>query len=416
MNRYKFNYLEYSAAGIFFFLLFAPKINLIDFAGSGIRVDDFLLLIFLFILLPIIHNISTPSQLKIFNLFLITGIISIFFGVFYGRVQLFESLLYWIRNVQYLVYFLVGFYAAKIINLQRTLTLFAGFLVFLIVLEQFTGITLSDRFAGSGRFSGNTGGPYELAAICAFLIFYFIHYRVNLFYVAATFLMLVMTQSRITLAAVVIVLLLQHRKGRLWLILFACLALIIFAILMGDSGVAERILGLFKPETYESILGNSIIIPKFSDTASYRYWAFEDILNSVFSSEGDVSALIRFIRWTSLLASVQSCGVSCWLFGLGPSFGSSAVDGNIVRFIVEYGLIGSFLFFTGLWSVVSATQSDWLKRYFFVLLFTAFAIDIFVSLKAMALLWFACGYILKRKKIYPEFSKYHSTSINTELH
>lgn len=399
MSRLSSNYLERSAVAVTLFLLFAPKINLIEFGGSGLRIDDLLLLVFSLIWLPTLRSLSVPRQFKFIILFFIFGLLSSFIGALQGRVGLGESVLYWTRNLQYLNFFIVGIYAARLLDLRRTLIALTVFLVLLALLEQFGGISLPDRFVGSGRFSGNTGGPYELAVVCAFLCLYFVSCRSSLIYVIGALALLILTQSRITLAATVLVLIVFHGRRNLRLIPLGCAFLLLFGALLSESSVAERLGGLFSWESYDAVWDYSRSIPVFSDTFSYRSWAFEDMLDDAFASGGDVSAFIRFFRWTSLLGSLQSCGISCWLFGLGPSFGSAAVDGNLVRFLVEYGIVGSLFFYLGVWKVVSSTKSSWLREYFFVLLITAVAIDIFVAYKAMALLWFACGYVLKRRDI-----------------
>jgi hypothetical protein len=131
------------------------------------------------------------------------------------------------------------------------------------------------------------------------------------------------------------------------------------------------------------------VIPTYNTSEEYIQGQFLSATgDSVQLGEEDVSSFIRVFRWTSLVRSTLAHVDSC-IIGLGPSFGSAAVDGYYVRVFIETGIVGLILFFrfakallgdqnSGLWSF---------REYVFILLITACFIDIFTSYKAMILLW-----------------------------
>jgi hypothetical protein len=77
------------------------------------------------------------------------------------------------------------------------------------------------------------------------------------------------------------------------------------------------------------------------------------------------------------------------LLGLGPSFGTAAVDGYFVRLFIETGFVGLSAFFVFSIAMLSqAKQTSWnFRNYFIILLGTCLFIDIGVSYKPMLLLW-----------------------------
>jgi hypothetical protein len=97
--------------------------------------------------------------------------------------------------------------------------------------------------------------------------------------------------------------------------------------------------------------------------------------------------MIRMYRWATLLKTTLAHGDSV-LLGLGPSFGSAAVDGYYVRVFIETGILGAavFLWFLRrLWQAQPAGAA--FREFVLIVMVSALVIDVFASYKTMLLLW-----------------------------
>ena len=382
----------------FWWMLFGVKINIVDLGGSGVRLDDVIFALSVPLLIMAIPPTSLPRPFVTFCLFVLTSLLSLLLGAIAVRISLIEGILYWFRNLQYVSFFLLGLLLAQRLSLERMLRAYTLYLVIFIALQYFNLLPSFSAFVGSSRAIANTGGPYELAAIAALLGFFFWHQARNRFYFVCAIVILVMTQSRITLAAFVLVMfaLGVKTRGRIVGLSVGLAAALVFSFV--DLAVLDRFAGLFDEKTLQTFVKLLGDIPSFPDTWGYRDWAFSTFMDAL-PTDGDTSAIIRFTRQFSLIQSTLNCGTECVLFGLGPSFAVSAVDGNLVRLFVEYGVIGTLLFLVGTWQVAKRTGNRTVISYYVLLVITAFAIDILVSSKAMSLFWFLCGYYWQRRLV-----------------
>lgn len=372
--------------------LFSFKINVVAIGGSGLRLDDVIFIIGLPLLLFLFSNIEIRPEFRIFFIFLASSFLSLLLASYYGRISFLEGIFYWGRNIQYMGFFLIGLILAGYVNLTKIFKSYIIYVVAFLTLQYFNIMPTFSLFVGSGRAVANTGGPYELAVLAGLLAIYFWFQSNNKFYFFCALVILFLTQSRITLVALLLIMFFKAFKLGGKLAFLAVTTAAVFVLSLADLGVFDRFLTLFDAKTLEA--GKLLFdgVPHFANTTDYRQWAFVDYGTSLGNSEGDISTYIRLIRQYSLFLSMQDCGVSCQLFGLGPSFASAAVDGNIVRLLVEYGLVGTLLFIYGIKKVVYSSGNVMLRHYFILLLITAIAIDILVSSKAMCLMWFLCGY------------------------
>lgn len=387
----------------FWWLLFGVKINLVAFGGSGARLDDVVFILSLPVLILAISEFSISRKFVLFCVFLLFSLLSLMLGAVHARISLLEGMFYWFRNIQYLTFFLIGLLLAGHMSMERVLRAYTLYLVVILTLQYLGLFPTFSMFVGSGRAVANTGGPYELAVIASFLAFFFWHQAPNRFYFLCSAVILVLTQSRITLFAFVIIMFALGLKARGRIVAIAGVLVLVLLFSFVELGVLDRFAELFNQKTLDTFTDLLSGIPTFSDTWDYRDWAFSSFLETL-SVEGDTSAIIRFSRQVSLVHSTVACGAECVLFGLGPSFASSAVDGNIVRFFVEYGIVGTVLFLFGAYRVAKATGNRTVISYFFLLVITACAIDILVSSKAMSLFWFLCGFYSIKNEVFGERS------------
>lgn len=399
MKIFSSGLLTYCAI-VFIISLFSFKINILEIGGSGIRLDDFLLFSSLPLFLFIFDKVKIRSEFKYFFLFIGFSLLSLILGVFFNRISFLEGAFYWFRNIQYMCFFVFGMVLASHINIDRVFRYYIIYVVIFLLLQYFSLIPTFSLFVGSGRAVANTSGPYELAVLMGLTAFFFWFESPRKIYIGLSILILFLTQSRISLVALILILFFAAFKMRGRLVFLGLCVAGVFVVSVSDIGALDRFTLLFDQKTLDSfdIIFNGI--PHFNNTWAYRDWAFVDYVDVLAGTEGDKSTYIRLIRQYSLFQSIKECGASCVLFGLGPSFASAAVDGNLTRLLVEYGAVGTCLFIFGIWKVVAATGKKAVKYYFFLLLITAIAIDILVSSKAMFLLWFLCGYYCHNNRFF----------------
>lgn len=383
----------------FWTILFGFKVNLIDIGSSGLRLDDVILLCAIPLILFAVQELRVRKEFRWFLLFLLSSLISLVLGVKGGRIELAEGALYWLRNIQYTIFYFVGILLARHVNLDRVLRVYVWFLLTVITLQFADLLPIFSLYQGASRAVANTGGPYELAVMASLSALYFYFQQRRLLYVALSVLILILTQSRVTLIGLLAIFFLSSFKMRGRIVFAVVLAVVVVGFSAFDSGVLNRFALVLDAKTIDTFALITHDIPWFSETSSYRSWAFVDYTDLLNDIDGDRSTFIRFIRQFSLGSSLQHCGLECIFMGLGPSFASSAVDGNLLRLVVEYGFIGAFLFLLGIWRVAQNTGNRMIQLYFWLLVFTAIAIDILVSSKAMSLFWFLCGYYSMNNEI-----------------
>jgi hypothetical protein len=144
--------------------------------------------------------------------------------------------------------------------------------------------------------------------------------------------------------------------------------------------------------------------PVAKNATDYMEGSFHD-LNGLDTAnfDGDMSGLIRFTRWLSLLKT-NLAHVDSIIIGLGPSFGSAAVDGYFTRCYVETGAVGLLAFLAFLAALVFTHRgSNWYFRdYVLIMIISSVFIDVFLSYKSMMLLWLWHGMNQYRRKTAPD--------------
>lgn len=384
--------------------IFSFKINLISIGGSGIRVDDLLIFLLLAVILANLKKTFVPINNKPIFLTLILVIFS-FFSVYINSqlysLPLLTGVMYSIRILEYMLFFYVGYYLA---NTKFSLNNFVKFYIIyafvLIILQTLHIIPVVSGFS-VGRAIANTGGPWELAVVISFMVFYSYKEIQNKLFFYLSFLILFLTQSRVTTFAVLFILFFTYLKKLTFkkiLILVAIGLIGILILLFSNIELIDRYLDILNMKTFESLLE---IISRFEygiDREYYIDMTYGENLSNILSMDGDSSALIRFTRWTILLGMTLSTDLSIFI-GIGPSFAGAAVDGNYVRLFIETGLIGLFLFLYIIYSIYKSTKYDFIMRsYLITIIITAIFIDIYTTYKAMVLLWFYYGYLLRKKR------------------
>ena len=396
---------------VFIFCLFSFKINIVGIGEGGVRIDDVVMSIgFIYILINIISNDEKfPNYITVYVVFVLYSILMSVISGLEARINPYYGILFSLRLLQYLIFFFVGTYLGRReFEIDLILKSYVVYSLIIIFGQKLGLIPALNQF-GIERVSGNTNGPYELAAICSFLIFYFQNNKkISKWYTLYSFIILWMTASRITTFAVV-VLFVQFHWSYFKEKLFRIISIIVLLIAVGalfnfgsDTSSVDKSesTGLVDRITSIDVLGFVNAAVSFYDQTNI-YKSSDEYLDDAYLNslevadsdpDMDASGVIRFTRWAALFKSMFST-VSTTLFGLGPSFGSIAVDGYITRLLVETGVFGFLIF--SFFSIFILTSLDerkkWIGYYFGTLLISSFFIDILMSYKPMILFWFALG-------------------------
>jgi hypothetical protein len=383
------------------------KVVLIGVGESGIRADDFLILIALVLLLARgdLGRVKRSRSFNIYLGFVAANIVSTVWNSAAGRISPSLSVFFVIRLPQYMVFYYLGHWVARnSINLSRVLSIYLGMLCVAVPLQMLGLLPVTGAFGGiTTRAVGNTNGPYELAAVGAFLLCYLGYWQKKriggLFSVGLILLSASRVTSLATAFSAIKVGLRRVRSRRQRVIGIASIAALVIAGIVvvrstsGSSakeqvGIVGRLNSAASGTSINTLTEAYNDAPVYATSTDYLAGEFLTAFYQGISGEGDASGMMRVFRWATLIKSTLGRYDSV-LVGLGPSFGSAAVDGYFVRVFVETGLLGLVLF---LWFVQSLmkdhAQSSWpFREYMIIMLCTATFIDIFVSYKPMLFLW-----------------------------
>ena len=418
-----------------FTCLFIPKINLINvnrmYSTAGIRTDDMLALVLLFIALrdPYTHQ---DRRIRVGIGFLaaitVTGLLSMTTGITngYGNDVLF-SILSIIRKFEYFVFALAGIYVARKTEkagetMMKELVWMSCFHV-VIGLLQVAGIC---NYAVSGAVDSydwlkraalsTFNGYYEYGQFLCFGIALFLnaflHTRKLLYagMAGVSLVMIWLTHSRsslmVALLLMILILLVYARKSRkLPVRIGICAGVLLFvaAGILFATGALK--LGRFSAVNigeYTESLRNNIAN---GDLRQYADMVREGIQEkSVVDRITDGSASIRFFKWGAALDGFRQFP----FFGYGTGV-THVIDGNYVKLLGENGLAGILLwlgmygfFMKAVWAarkkVSYAVSVFWMMV---SVLIGSLFIDMFEASKPMEILWLFIGLVFGRVSSVP---------------
>jgi hypothetical protein len=111
--------------------------------------------------------------------------------------------------------------------------------------------------------------------------------------------------------------------------------------------------------------------------------------NAVVYDGQDLSWWIRIHKWIYFFKT-YALNPECYLQGLGPGCAGAALDGGLLRILVEYGLIGCILFWKFFASIYRKTpQLQWMCIALFL---NMIFFDAYLAYKPMSLLLLVAGY------------------------
>jgi hypothetical protein len=311
---------------IFLLIYFiCPKIDILSFDGisTGLRIQDFIALIFLF---KFINNS------KFLNLSLLTFLyiaINLFFS--YYNNNIFNSILGWVRIFEYYV---IGYAIYEYLS-NRDFKILILVQLILIPLQFFLLLPNFDPGRGiilSSEYSGSFGTPAELSYFLGLICFL---YKERLSFLSQ-FLLTPIIISNGVKASVLIPLVNLTCK-----ILINTKIKILIILCVGILGI------LFYNDEFDTLINFLRIILNFDFSLfDHEYFKEKDFY---FHDDSIPQTLnMRVIKWGVALHLFINSNLLQILFGNGLYLTGGALDSGIIRFIYELGLIPLFLFLTRL--------------------------------------------------------------------
>ncbi len=376
------------------FLLFlayvlAPKIDLISASGSGIRPEDLVaaLAFGLYLAKPHKTPLTMPKHVRVYLIFIAMGLFSALVNVAEeGPV----GIVFAVRLFEYMIWFFVMYEACQTVS-PRTIR--TSLLVVSTVLVIWGGLESAGVLGKIGKFTGaserltiNTSGPFETSVMLAMIAYA----AQQIVVTPAMAVMVVLTQSRITLVAI-LASLLALRPGRGLVIagigLFA--AVLLAGPLMSVLG-ESRLAKSATPLTMVKLLATEWQRVPQVDNPQYfreRFLGGDTVVRYIGNTKGDVSFKFRAVRWPLVVKSTLFSPLHVFV-GWAPGAWGAALDSYYVRVFGEVGLIGTWIFFWWLLSFVRDTKRGGISRFsIYTMIIVAVFIDIFTSSKVMPILW-----------------------------
>lgn len=417
-------------------LLFFPKINLITFAGretAGVRIDDLLLMAFgmLFLGAQFLKN-RYLRDIEFWMLALIGFSIASFLS---NRLMVEEGILrpqavlvYALRILEYFLFFYIGLEASRVISLDRLMRYFFAWNLTIMLMQKvgLVGFFTPQGYTphGSWRCCGIGSFASEMGLLLNMLFCYFVYAPqatfsekvVRLFppslrffvrnsYVYVLFVvfagLLLLNGSRIALVALVIAFLVKMRELISWRspITWICACAFLVGIGLGISKIITMIDALATRSAGLLSLENLSLITRVWENINID---FDPIGKESVAYEGnvDLSWWIRIHKWCYAL-KIFFLHPEAWLQGIGPGFAMAGLDGGLLRIFVEYGLIGSYIFYRFFMCMYQLSrQMKWILIVFGL---NMIFFDAYLAYKPMSFLFILAGYAYALKAQMPQY-------------
>lgn len=407
-------------------LLFFPKINLISVGETetaGLRIDD-LCLLFCAVILFWAHSLVRKGFLDM-ELILIglVGFSCLSFLsnrvlVTFELLHLDAKIFYCFRILEYFVFFYIGTLMTRFLKLETLIKAFFAWNLLLMLLQKIGAIgefnsTIGYNPEGTARVSGIASFPSEMGALLNLMFCFFLFspkekskiplirdtYEYWLFLLFG--ILIAMTGSRIAMAALILPFLFKLKQELSFrsvnsllktslFILFASL-LIAFVVFKTES-IIDRSKGLISWKNVE-------LAAEIWDKVNIDIKMDDHPENAVSYEGHDLSWWIRIHKWVYYLKTYAT-HPECYLQGIGPGCAGAALDGGLLRILIENGVIGVFLFFH-LFRAISR-KSEQLQWLCFTLLLNMIFFDAYLAYKPMSLLFLVAGCSLHQEVSMPK--------------
>lgn len=378
---------------ILFFLflayVLAPKIDLISASGSGVRPEDLISALAFALYLgkrqktPLIM----PKHVRVY-----LGFIGV--GLFSGLVNFPQEgpigIVFAIRLFEYMIWFFVMYEACQTVP-PRTVR--NSLLVVSTVLVIWGGLETAGVLGKIGKFTGaaerltiNTSGPFETSVMLAMIAYA----AQQVVLTPAMAIMVVLTQSRITLVAILASFFaMRPGRGLVYAGVGLFAALVLAGPLMSVLG-ESRLAKSASPVTMVKLIATQWErVPAVDDPAYFRerFLGGDTVVRYLGNTRGDLSFKFRAVRWPLVVKSTLFSPLHVFI-GWAPGAWGAALDSYYVRVFGEVGLIGTWVFLWWLLCFVRDTKRGGISRFsIYTMMVVAVFIDIFTSSKVMPILW-----------------------------
>lgn len=381
-------------------LLVMPKINIIQINGqtSGIRLDDlFLLGICPYLIMRARDAMGAVQAMRLYLIFIGMAILSALWNL---DTNSWKLMLYPLRLLEYTTFLILGALCTN----RNALSMIACLVIILNTIAavgqmflDFGGFPYS-RYAQDvgARAIGLTAGPWEMAAVVNIALAYLalawgkrssqITGFLSVYFVALVCLILSGSRVGIVMNIVIAIIYfvpLEIKYSRKILGLSGILLISLFAYLALPNSLSERSRAVSEKGNLES---TQQILNK-SDCVSGTAGEIVDFA-VVDNGKQDPSWGVRAQKWAKAICVYRS-DVGNYFLGVGPGYFGPALDGGLVRLLVEHGIIGLLLLLVSLFGGDVAFR----KNRLLAIVFAAHMvfIDIYLSYKFVSLLFFIMG-------------------------
>ncbi len=410
-------------------IAFLPKVNLISFNGTttGIRIEDFLIVIITFFLLLLMksrkynNNIDRNIRniIKLYFLYFIISVISTIFGIMNNYVGGILTILFLLRKIEYFIVLFIGYEFVKTVkDREKLLKLFDSFVFFnfIIVLLQYFGIVGASEMgkfvelSKESRLCSIFNGAYEFSAFLLLLLPKYAYELSikqknnikNLIYIIMIFFCIFMSQSRTSLIIffiILVMILLEANKKTLKKILLCfSFVFILIIILLNIKSIIS-----FLPRFDSLNIKNMLLTLKeaWYNRDFQRYINMNGYYELVRGINVDRSFNMRISKCMTLLDGFLKSP----LIGVGLSIVKISADCAYIRIITESGIFGFISYMSCLIYIYKHRNirdkefSIIIKYSIITLLLSGIFIDIFDSSKVIMLFWFLVGFSCKLDNI-----------------
>lgn len=391
---------------LFSIVLMSFKYPINGFFNSGVRIDDFVLIMSVVLFIMSHKNLYLPK----FTIYFLSFFAIMFFSAVVSKynelgVDDLSLILFTVRHLQYMTAILLGLLLVGR-SLDSLLKLFTAYQFVIVVLQKYGFLGFGTLYNIAHRQVGSTGGPWELAVLISLPFFYFL-YKKEWGYLLISFFVLYSTSSRVTMISVLSVVLINEimvnrfliSKNKILKWIFCSIGLLIiggyyyyFSFGLSENNIYSRILAIkdFDFISFSHVDLSGMTREQFSNID-------QGVIKSSFgNASGDISAYSRFSRWSLALYFTFNYSLFSPLIGLGPAFFGDALDGGYIRVLSTTGFTGLLLYLTFLFKLHSFFKKNaplYILSFFYVYCFSCLLIDINYSIKSTVVLWVLVGYV-----------------------
>jgi hypothetical protein len=411
-------------------LLFLPKINLVSVGNetAGLRIDD-LILLFIGFCLMLAHFFSHKKLHQIEGwILLVTGFSLISFSanrvlVAFGFLHMDAKVFYTVRLLEYFMFFYIGTIASRYMQGRTVVRIFLVWNIFLMILQKL-GLAGAVTVIGydsdvSSRVQGIASFPSEMGLLLNLIFCYLIFdekpsslirifpsaffralFRKSYFYwmFGLFSVFVIFTGNRVSIVALLVCFLFRikqdfsFRSASSLLVLAVIIPFLMVGmgfLIVKTAAIYDRSAGLLSVENLElaTILWDKIDLTQ------------NPVGNEVVSvGTYDASWWMRLHKWIHVLKTYMYNPLN-YLQGLGPGFAWAALDGGLLRILVENGLIGCFFywkFFSTIYKI--NPQMKWMSIAFFL---NMIFFDAYLAYKTMSFFLFTAGIAYETRHQWP---------------